>query len=197
MSKPSKIRRQPVELRPSRIRRDPARVESVAQPRPESPEREVWGAVLGVVLFALVGTALVLGFGAITNLRRAAPAEPAGHFNQCYNGGANCVVDGDTIYFGGTKIEIAGMDAPEIRGAACPEETSRGIDAAVRLLALLNSGKVTIAGPEREPDGQVLTKVEVDGEDVGDAMISAGMARDYGSGRRSWCSEGGGSDPSQ
>ena len=34
-------------------------------------------------------------------------------FSQCvWGGGTNCVVDGDTIYLDGTKIRIAGIDAP-------------------------------------------------------------------------------------
>jgi micrococcal nuclease len=34
---------------------------------------------------------------------------------------------------------------------------------------------------------RLLRNVAVNGEDVGEAMIAAGVARDYGTGRRSWC----------
>jgi endonuclease YncB( thermonuclease family) len=39
----------------------------------------------------------------------------------------------------------------------------------------------------RDSYGRLLRNVAVNGEDVGQAMISAGVAREYGSGRRSWC----------
>jgi micrococcal nuclease len=183
-----KPRRQTVELRPSRIRRDPVRLASPVQPKPESPEREAWSTVTGVVLFALAGTVLIVGIGSATAWMSGAAAEaPRPQFGQCYNEyGPNCVLDGDTIYLGGQKLQIAGMDAPEIQGAQCEDERSRGIAAAVKLAELLNGGKVTMAGAEREPDGQIRRKIQVDGVDVGPAMVDAGMARDPGSGQ-SWC----------
>ena len=95
--------------------------------------------------------------------------------------------DGDTANIDGERLEIAGMDAPEVRGAACPDERSRGIDAAVRLRDLLNSGEVKLLATQRAHDGRMLTKVEVDGRDVGAAMVAAGVAREYGGGPRSWC----------
>lgn len=188
MIKQPKPRRQTVELRPSRIRRDPVLLHSPVQPKPDSPEREVWATVIGVTVFALAGTVLIVSFSQITAyLSAATAAPPRPRFDQCYNGGPDCVVDGDTIYLGGAKVEIAGIDAPAIKGAGCDDERNRGIDAAVELAELLNSGKVALAGTERGPDGQVHRTVEVDGRDVGDAMISAGAAREIGSGPRSWC----------
>jgi endonuclease YncB( thermonuclease family) len=187
VSKHWKPGRQTVELRPSRIRREPVRIEPKVEP--QSREREVWGAVAGVVLLAITCTALAVGFSTVTNFRGAAAADPAeAAFGHCYNhGGPNCVLDGDTVLINGEWVEIAGIDAPEIGAARCPEEASRGIDAAVRLVSLLNSGKVTVGGTDREPDGRLLRHVEVDGQDVGAAMIDAGVAREYGSGPLSWC----------
>jgi endonuclease YncB( thermonuclease family) len=40
---------------------------------------------------------------------------------------------------------------------------------------------------DRDVYGGLLRNVVVGGQDVGEAMISAGIAREYGSGRRSWC----------
>ena len=40
---------------------------------------------------------------------------------------------------------------------------------------------------DRDVYGRLLRNVSVDGQDVGEAKISAGVAREYGSGRRSWC----------
>ena len=55
--------------------------------------------------------------------------------------------------------------------------------------ALLNSGVVTMSSIERDRDvyGRLLRNVAVNGADVGEAMVSAGVAREYGGGRRSWC----------
>jgi len=54
---------------------------------------------------------------------------------------------------------------------------------------LLNSGTVTMTSIDRDRDryGRLLRNVQVNGVDVGEAMISAGVAREYGSGRRPWC----------
>lgn len=168
------------------VRRDPVR--AAESKEPPSTEREVWSTVAGVVLFALVCAAPSLGISETTSHSPGFGTPPAGLFGQCYNrGGPNCVLDGDTIYFEGKKVEVAGIDAPEIETAGCPAEVNRGIEVAGRVVDLLNSGKVTIAGAERGSDGQLLQRVEVDGRDVGNAMIRAGLARKYGAGPQSWC----------
>lgn len=196
----SKIRRKTVDLhsgasggaRPSRIRRDPVRAEDpskIAKKTIVSEEREIWGGVAGIVLIAIVLAVATVGISAATILHDDPAAAHSARFGQCYNaGGADCVVDGDTIYLDGGKVQIAGMEAPRIQGAQCDEERSRGIAAAVQLADLLSSGKVAAAGKVRGPDGQVRTKVEVNGRDVGAAMINAGAARDPASGPGDWCS---------
>lgn len=89
----------------------------------------------------------------------------------------------------GDKVRIAGIDAPETHPPRCADEARLGNDATERLQALLNSGAVTMTSIDRDRDvyGRLLRNVAVDGEDVGETMISAGVAREYGSGRRSWC----------
>ncbi len=61
--------------------------------------------------------------------------------------------------------------------------------AARQLQALLNSGAVTMTHIDRNRDkyGRLLRNVSVNGQDVGQALISAGVARAYAGGRRSWC----------
>lgn len=185
MSKHWKPRRPTVELAPSRIRRQPVREE--AKVEPVSPEREMWGGVAGIILFAVALAVITVGI-ALTPIFRGAVAAKAPRFGQCYNSDpANCVLDGDTIHLAGDKLEIAGMDVPRIQDARCDSERSRGIEAAVKLADLLNSGKLVNAGNVRDLDGQVRTKLEVDGRDVGAAMVSAGVARDLGSGADGWC----------
>jgi endonuclease YncB( thermonuclease family) len=97
------------------------------------------------------------------------------------------VLDGDTIRVDGKKVEIAGIAAPAIVDAQCPEERSRGIDAAVRLADLLNGGNVTVGAPIRDANGREVRKVQVGGEDVGDSLIDAGLARKYDGTPQEWC----------
>ena len=174
--------------RPSRIRREPVPLaHREVEPKPDSPERDIRRGVAGVALFGIACAALTVGFSEITS-RRSAPAAPPAEFGHCYNhSGPNCVIDGDTIYLAREKIEIAGLDAPEIGAARCPAERTRGIEAAVTLLELLNRGDVKIASIEPDADGQLVRKLEVDGRDVAAAMVSADVAREIGGGRRSWC----------
>lgn len=194
MSKHWNPKRQTVALqpapRPSRIRRDPALVKPIEkQVVPPSREQEMVGGAAGIILFAITVVVVVIGISMATIFHEdPAVAARAAQFGQCYNAeGQNCVLDGDTIYFQGQKVEIAGLETPKIQDAKCDDERNRGIDSAIRLAALLNSGKVTIAGNVGEADGQVRAKVEVDGQDVGIAMIKAGAARESGSVPPSWC----------
>ena len=116
--------------------------------------------------------------------------ETRASFGYCHTGGGtNCVVDGDTFYLNGEKVRIAGIDAPETHPARCDYEARLGNEATQKLHELLNSGAVTVSSIERDRDiyGRLLRNVAVDGDDVGETMISAGVAREYGSGRRSWC----------
>jgi endonuclease YncB( thermonuclease family) len=127
--------------------------------------------------------------GSGPGLRRANEALRAS-FGYCkWGGGTNCVVDGDTFYIGGEKVRIAGIDAPETHPSRCADEARLGNAATEQLHALLNSGAVTMTPIDRDRDryGRLLRNVAVNGADVGEALISAGVAREYGGGRRSWC----------
>ncbi len=140
--RPSRIRREPVRLR-LEPDTDPVKAEAKAR------EREMWGGVTGVLLFAAALAVLVVGVSAATIFRDdPAAAARAARFGQCYNAsGPNCVLDGATIYVARQKVTIAGVEAPQIQDARCDAERNRGIDAAVRLADLLNSGKVSVSAP--------------------------------------------------
>ena len=124
---------------------------------------------------------------------RAAAASHGGDrasFAYCHTGGGtNCVVDGDTFWINGEKVRIAGIDAPETHPPRCEYEARLGNAATVKLHELLNSGAVTMTRIDRDRDryGRLLRNVVVNGQDVGEAMISAGVAREYAGGRRPWC----------
>lgn len=186
------------QLRPSRIRRDPVRLAPVRElskaeiekAEARTREREVWGGVAGVVLFAVGITALALGIGAATfsDYDPAAAAAQAARFGQCYNSpGPNCVLDGGTIYVRGQKVVIADIDAPAIQGARCEAERATGIAAAVRLADLLNSGKVSLGRTVTDAEGRAVRKVLVNGEDVAATLVDAGLAREPGDDSESWC----------
>jgi endonuclease YncB( thermonuclease family) len=98
-------------------------------------------------------------------------------------------VDGDTIWLEGTKIRIADIDAPETHDYRCSSEKELGDRATVGLHELLESGPISLRSIDRDEDvyGRKLRIVLVNGESVGDALVSEGLARYYGNGRRPWC----------
>ncbi|MEO8454127.1 MAG: thermonuclease family protein, partial [Sphingomicrobium sp.] len=170
--------------RPSRIRRDPVRLEPALDPvkaEANALEREMRGGVAGVLLFAAALAVLVIGISAATIFHDdPGAAARAARFGQCYNAdGPNCVVDGGTISIGGKTVAIAGIEAPQIQGARCADERAQGIEAAVRLVDLLNSGNVTVSTLFRDPYGRMVRKVRVGGDNVGKTLINAGVAREY------------------
>jgi endonuclease YncB( thermonuclease family) len=55
-------------------------------------------------------------------------------------------------------------------------------------LELLGSGTVAMSRSGHDQYGRELRSVQVGGQDVGEAMIAAGLARSYSGGRRGgWC----------
>ncbi len=133
--------------------------------------------------------------GRQTPIATETAAAPSGggerlRFGLCvWGGGTNCVVDGDTIYLHGTKIRIAGIDAPETHDFKCAGEKARGDQATARLRALLNSGAITLASIDRDEDryGRKLRNVAVNGQDVGDVLVSESLARPYRGYKMGWC----------
>ena len=111
-------------------------------------------------------------------------------FSLCHTGGGyNCVVDGDTIWFKGQNIRVADIDAPETHEPRCASEKTLGDRATVRLQQLVNGGQVSLQSIDRDTDryGRKLRLVMVDGESVGDTLVSEGLARWYAGGKRPWC----------
>jgi endonuclease YncB( thermonuclease family) len=102
----------------------------------------------------------------------------------------NCVVDGDTIHFGGEIIRIADINAPEVHEAKCDAEAALGRRATQRLVALLNEGPFDLeyAG-RREHDkyGRDLRIVSRNGRSLGDMLVSEGLAERWTGSKRNWC----------
>ena len=99
------------------------------------------------------------------------------------------VIDGDTFGIDrGPRIRILGIDAPETHPSRCAEEARLGNEATQKLRELLASSPVTLSGSGYDKYGRELRSVSVNGQDVGDAMIGAGLARSYDGGKRGgWC----------
>jgi endonuclease YncB( thermonuclease family) len=111
-------------------------------------------------------------------------------FGLCNEGGlTNCVASGDSFYLGGKTVRVAGIEAPQLYGAACPKEATLGRKSAAKLQGLLNSGELEMmkVGQDLDRYGLLLRNVAVDGKDVGRTMVAAGLARDIGDLTRSWC----------
>ncbi|MDK4743169.1 thermonuclease family protein [Rhizobium sp. CNPSo 3464] len=101
----------------------------------------------------------------------------------------NCVVDGDTFWFGGEKIRIADIDTPELSPPRCEAERIKGEAAKARLLALLNAGKFSLSVGLRDEDkyGRKLRTVTREGRSLGDRLIDEGLARRWDGARHGWC----------
>jgi len=92
-----------------------------------------------------------------------------------------CVDDGDTFWYCGAKIRVADIDTPEVSRPACPREAELGRAATARLTALLNAGPFTLAPwrPDRDRYGRLLRTVTRQGESLGMALVSEGLARPW------------------
>jgi len=111
-------------------------------------------------------------------------------FGLCSDGGlTNCVASGDSFYLGGKTVRIAGIEAPQLYGAACPREAELGRESARKLQGLLNSGELEMAKADQDLDryGIWLRAVSVNGQSVARTMIDARLAREIGDSTRSWC----------
>jgi len=176
--------------RPSRIRREPVQLNpNVPAAKPQRPinyrEIELYGGIVGILVFAALIAAMVIALAVFTVFRDDPEADArAMQFSQCYNAqGPNCVLDGGTIYADNQRVEIAGIDAPGIADARCDAEHDRGVVAATELAMVLNSGPVTVGDPFRDGvSGRTVRKVEVKGRDVALKMIADNVAHEANSG---------------
>lgn len=133
----------------------------------------------------------ILGALMLVFLGHATPALAHAPFSLCpQGGGANCVVDGDTVWLAGEKIRVADIDAPETHPPRCPREADLGRAATLRLQALLNAGPVALGRIKRDQDryGRKLRVLLRDGQSLGMILVREGLARPYQGGRRApWC----------
>lgn len=119
------------------------------------------------------------------------PQQVSDNFTLCGRGrGHACVSDGDSFKLGERKIRIAGIDAPELAAAQCPEEAALGVRSRDRLVVLLNQGKFTMTAHRMQrldQYGRELMAVERGDRDIGQQLIDEGLAHRYVGHKTSWC----------
>ena len=87
------------------------------------------------------------------------------------------VVDGDTLDLDGLRIRINGIDAPEF-GQRCGDWDC-GQAALDQFDTLISAGTVSCEALDQDKYGRTIARCDVDGQDLGDAMIAAGLARAF------------------
>jgi micrococcal nuclease len=129
--------------------------------------------------------------GALPLIRTPHGVARTGTFGLCGRiSQENCVIDGDTIRYGGVKIRLADIDAPEIGNPKCASEAALGDRATQRLLELMNAGPFQVVRTgERDKDmyGRKLRVIARNGRSVADTLVAEGLARRWDGARRSWC----------
>ncbi|MDZ4316921.1 MAG: thermonuclease family protein, partial [Azonexus sp.] len=102
-----------------------------------------------------------------------------------------CIVDGDTIWYQGTKIRIADLDTPEVSNPACANEEMMGRRATRRLQTLLNAGPFSLEpnpeGRSEDRYGRSLMLVTRDGASLSEVLVREGLAEQWGGPKRVWC----------
>lgn len=99
-------------------------------------------------------------------------------------------IDGDTLSRGGERVRIENVDTPELHPCRCARECELGQRAAMFTQdALADATAVRILRTGRKDRyGRTIARVYVDGRDLGEMLIAAGLGRPYrGERRQSWC----------
>jgi len=143
--------------------------------------------------------AMVAGNGAPqspTTNDGAAPVETASlageqrmRFQMCGSDRFTCVVDGDTIWLDGQNLRLESYDTPEPYNDICggQAEVALAHRASARLLELLNDNSFTVETHGTDRYDRTLATIRIGGTDVGDILISEGLARSWPNGREFWC----------
>ena len=92
---------------------------------------------------------------------------------------AQTVIDGDTIRLNGVQYRLWGIAAPDAK-QSCSDGWPAG-QIASEYLAGLIKGRSVVCDPKNQKaeDGSAFAVCKVDGQDLGAAMVSAGMAWAY------------------
>lgn len=95
------------------------------------------------------------------------------------------VHDGDSLK---VTIRVENVDAPELQGK-CPAETRLARQAREFTAEWMarHAGKVEIRASKIDRYGRVVAVVSAGGEDLGEALVKAGLARRWAGRREPWC----------
>ncbi len=136
--------------------------------------------------------ARILAVGAAGLVSACAPAtSPASA-----PGAAACrAIDGDTIACGAETIRVSNIDTAELPPhARCALEADLALRAKAATATHLMAGPVEILRDKARPRdryGRTLARVRLaGGQDLGEALIAAGLARAWDGRRRPWCVSG-------
>ena len=143
-------------------------------------------------LYRSIPAALAIGaFAFAAQPCAALGADPeAAQFARCAGPGrVTCVVDGDTIWYRGTKIRLADINAPEVSQPGCATEAALGERATRRLTELLNAGPFTLTRAGRDVDryGRLLRTITRQGASLGGTLEGEGLAEHWQGRRGNWC----------
>lgn len=116
--------------------------------------------------------------------------EKNGVFAFCGRSGLNnCVADGNTFWMKGVKMQVAGIDVPQIDRARCMEERQRGFIAKVRLRDMLNAGNFEVASAGTAGgEATERKRLSRSGVSFADQLVREGLAQPATAKNRSWCS---------
>ncbi|MBJ3784499.1 thermonuclease family protein [Devosia sp. MSA67] len=119
----------------------------------------------------------------------SSPGEWRLSFRMCSSNRYTCVVDGDTIWLEGQNLRLESYDTPEPYNDICGGQTEVALAhrASARLLELLNGNSFSVETHGVDRYDRTLATIRIGGQDVGDILISEGLARRWPNGREFWC----------
>jgi len=85
------------------------------------------------------------------------------------------VVDGETIIAGTTHYRLWGIDAPGMH-QVCADGWPAGMEARLALEALVSGRRIVCESRGYDPYRRIYGQCRADGQDLGAAMVTAGMA---------------------
>lgn len=111
------------------------------------------------------------------------------NFPMCGGVRHTCIVDGDTIWLEGHNLRLESYDTPEPYNDICGgrAEVELAHRASARLRELLNQNPFTVETNGKDRYGRTLATIRIGGRDVGDILMSEGLARRWPNGREFWC----------
>ena len=91
------------------------------------------------------------------------------------------LIDGDTLEWKGERIRLMGFDAPEMKQTCKRDGVTWlcGKEARKTLAEWIGGRDVDCEGDKRDRYGRLLAHCSVDGEDIGEWMVSRGLAVAY------------------